>query len=97
MNTAPDKVIASFDSASVLHAALVAALEGRPFSNLGNPEPLGRLVRVAARLPWPLLRGIYSRIGGAEESLRTGSARSTCPPSHRHSQAPTRGAAIRPQ
>lgn len=66
MNTTPEKVIASFDSASVLHAALVAALEGRPFSNLGNPEPLGRLVRVAARLPWPVLRELYRRIGGAE-------------------------------
>lgn len=66
MSPAPEKVIASFDSASVLHAGLVAALEGRPFSNLGSSEPVGRLVRVAARLPWPLLREIYRRIGGAE-------------------------------
>lgn len=66
MNPAPEKVVASFDSASVLHAGLVAALQGRPFSNLGSPEPVGRLIRVAARLPWPLLREIYRRIGGAE-------------------------------
>lgn len=66
MNTSPEKVIASFDSASVLHAALVSALEGRPFSNLGNPEVQGRLIRLAARLPWPILREIYRRIGGAE-------------------------------
>jgi hypothetical protein len=66
MSPEPEKVIASFDSASVLHAGLVAALEGRPFSNLGNPEPLGRLIRVATRLPWPILRELYRRIGGSE-------------------------------
>ena len=66
MSPEPEKVIASFDSASVLHAGLVAALEGRPFSNLGNPEPLGRLIRIATRMPWPILREIYRRIGGSE-------------------------------
>jgi hypothetical protein len=66
MTLAPKKVVASFDSASVLHAGIDAALRGRPFSNLGNPEPLGRLVRVAGRLPWPLLREVYRRVGGAE-------------------------------
>jgi hypothetical protein len=62
----PEKVVASFDSASVLHAATVAALHGRTFPQLGNPAALGRLVRIGGRLPWPLLRKIYSRIGGAE-------------------------------
>lgn len=66
MSLKPEKVVASFDSASVLHAATVAALQGRTFPHLGNPPALGRLIRIGGRLPWPLLRGIYSRIGGAE-------------------------------
>lgn len=60
------EVVASFDSASVLHASIASALRGQPFSNLGNPEPIGKLVRVAGRLPWPILREIYRRVGGAE-------------------------------
>ena len=32
----PSKVVARFDSASVLHAATVAVLKGRPFPHLGN-------------------------------------------------------------
>lgn len=60
------KVVASFDSASVLHASIASALRGRPFSNLGNPELLGRLVQVGTRLPWPIVREIYRRVGGAE-------------------------------
>ncbi|MBO0811900.1 MAG: hypothetical protein J2P23_07610 [Microlunatus sp.] len=66
MTLPPDKVVASFDSASVLHASLASALRGRPFSNLGNPEYLARLIRVAGRLPWPALREVYRRFGGAE-------------------------------
>jgi hypothetical protein len=62
----PKKVVASFDSASVLHAATVAALEHRPFSHLGNPDAVAALVRVAGHLPWPLLKQLYARIGGAE-------------------------------
>ncbi len=62
----PRKVVASFDSASVLHAALVAALNGRPFPHLGSSPVAAAGVRAAARLPWPLLRGIYARIGAAE-------------------------------
>jgi hypothetical protein len=62
----PEQVVASFDSASVLHAATAAALRGRPFPHLGNPAAYGRLVRVGGRLPWPLLKQIYARIGGAE-------------------------------
>ncbi|SDR93525.1 hypothetical protein [Microlunatus soli] len=66
MSLSPQQVVASFDSASVLHASTAAALRGTPFSNLGNPEAVGRLVRVATRLPWPILREIYRRVGGAE-------------------------------
>jgi len=59
-------VVASFDSASVLHAANVAALQRKDFPNLGSSNLAGIGVRVAGRLPWPILRGIYTRIGGAE-------------------------------
>lgn len=62
----PAKVVASFDSASVLHAATVAALERRRFPNLGSSALAGASVRVAGRLPWPILRQVYTRIGGAE-------------------------------
>ncbi|TPW77495.1 hypothetical protein [Schumannella soli] len=62
----PEKVVAAFDSASVLHAATVAALEHKPFPRLGNPAPMGPIVRAASRVPWSILRGIYARIGGSE-------------------------------
>ena len=62
----PQRVVASFDSASVLHAATASALSGRAFPHLGNPAALAALVRVAGHLPWPVLRSIYARIGGAE-------------------------------
>ena len=62
----PKKVVASFDSASVLHAATVAALNGQPFPNLGSSSSAGLAVRAAGRLPWSMLRGIYSRIGASE-------------------------------
>lgn len=66
MSVDPAKVVAAFDSASVLHAAVVAGLNRRPFPHLGNPPPMGPIVRAASRLPWPLLRELYRRIGGAE-------------------------------
>jgi hypothetical protein len=62
----PKQVVASFDSASVLHAATAAALEGQPFPNLGSSALAGLAVRAAGRLPWSLLRGIYTRIGASE-------------------------------
>lgn len=62
----PKQVVASFDSASVLHAATVAALNGQPFPNLGSSSSAGLAVRVAGRLPWSMLHGIYSRIGASE-------------------------------
>ena len=66
MSLRPDQVVASFDSASVLHAATVASLEHRAFPHLGNPGALALLARIGGRLPWPLLSRIYARIGGAE-------------------------------
>jgi hypothetical protein len=60
------QVVAAFDSASVLHAAAASALEGRPFRNLGSPALAGIAVRAAGRLPWSLLRGVYTRIGASE-------------------------------
>jgi hypothetical protein len=62
----PRRVVASFDSASVLHAATVAALEGQPFPNLGSSAVAGLAVRAAGRLPWSVLRSIYTRIGASE-------------------------------
>ncbi len=62
----PRAVVASFDSASVLHASTAAALRGEPFPHLGQSPLSATAVRVAGRLPWPLLREIYTRIGGAE-------------------------------
>lgn len=62
----PSDVVASFDSATVLHAALAAALRGQPFPHLGNGPAAGAAVRAAGALPWPLLRRLYTRIGAAE-------------------------------
>jgi hypothetical protein len=62
----PEQVVASFDSASVLHAAAAAALEGQPFRNLGSSALAGLAVRAAGRLPWSVLRGVYTRIGASE-------------------------------
>jgi hypothetical protein len=63
---APKQVVASFDSASVLHATAAAALEGQPFRNLGSSALAGLGVRAAGRLPWSVLRGVYTRIGASE-------------------------------
>jgi hypothetical protein len=62
----PTEVVASFDSASVLHAATVAALKGRPFPHLGSSVLAGLAVRAASRLPWLVLRSVYTRIGASE-------------------------------
>ena len=66
MSLDPKDVIASFDSASVLHAATVAALERRMFGHLGQSQILGTGIRALSRLPWPLVRVVYARFGGAE-------------------------------
>jgi hypothetical protein len=63
---AAQDVVASFDSASVLHAGLAAALRGQPFPHLGHGALTAVAVRVAGRLPWPVLRRIYTRIGALE-------------------------------
>jgi hypothetical protein len=62
----PTKVVASFDSATVLQAALAAALRGEAFPHLGQSSAVALAVRSAGRLPWPLLRQLYSRIGASE-------------------------------
>jgi hypothetical protein len=66
MSMNPADVVASFDSASVLHAATVAALERRMFPNLGRSGALATGIRALGRLPWPLVRQVYARFGGAE-------------------------------
>ena len=63
---APEKVVASFDSATVLHAGLAAALRGSPFPHLGHGPVAAAAIRTGGRLPWPVLRHLYTRIGAAE-------------------------------
>jgi hypothetical protein len=63
---APQDVVASFDSATVLHAGLAAALRGQPFPHLGHSAGTAAAVRVGGRLPWPILRRLYTRIGASE-------------------------------
>jgi hypothetical protein len=63
---APDRVIASFDSATVLRAANVAALKGQTFPHLGASRLAGAAVRVGAHLPWRVLRRVYAQIGASE-------------------------------
>lgn len=62
----PQDVVASFDSATVLHAGLAAALRGAPFPHLGHSAPAGAAIRVAGKLPWAVLRRLYTRIGASE-------------------------------
>ena len=62
----PQRVVASFDSATVLHAGLAAALRGRPFPHLGNGPVAAAAIRAGGRLPWPLLRRLYTWIGASE-------------------------------
>src|SRR4051794_34334558 len=59
-------VVALFDSATVLHGALAAALRGEPFPHLGNGPLAAAAVRVGGRLPWALVRRVYTRVGAAE-------------------------------
>ncbi len=60
------RTVASFDSATALHAALMAALAGKRFCNLGRSRSQATVVRAAARLPWPLLRRAYAAAGTLE-------------------------------
>jgi hypothetical protein len=60
------RTVASFDSASAMHAATVAALNGSPFPNLGQGRGAGLGARVGGQLPWPLLKRVYARIGAGE-------------------------------
>jgi hypothetical protein len=68
------QVVASFDSASVLHAATAAALEGQPFRNLGSSAVAGVAVRAAGKLPWAVLRGIYTGSAPRRASIPGASA-----------------------
>lgn len=62
---APEDVVAAFDSATVLHGC-VAALAGTSHPHLGNSALAGAAVRAAGRLPWPVLRRLYTRVGASE-------------------------------
>jgi hypothetical protein len=62
----PAKVVASFDSATVLQAGLAAALRGEAFPHLGHSAAAALAVRSAGRLPWPLRKQLYARIGASE-------------------------------
>ena len=62
----PEDTVALFDSATVLRSSLEAALRGQPFPHLGNSAGVGRTARTGGRLPWPLLRRLYTWIGAAE-------------------------------
>jgi hypothetical protein len=62
----PQRTVATFDSASALLRAVAAALRGEPFRHLGQSPARAAVVRVAGRLPWPVLREFYSRSGAAE-------------------------------
>lgn len=62
----PADVVASFDSASVLHAAVAAALHGSSFPHLGSGRWYAGAVRLGGTLPWGLLRRLYTRIGASE-------------------------------
>ena len=63
---APSRTVASFDSASAMHAATVAALNGARFPDLGQGRVAGLGARIGGQLPWILLRRIYARIGAME-------------------------------
>lgn len=63
---APSDVVAAFDSATVLHGGLAAALRGEPFPHLDNGTPMAAAVRAAGKLPWSILRHLYTRIGASE-------------------------------
>ena len=92
----PKQVVASFDSASVLHAAAAAALEGQPFRNLGSSALAGLAVRAAGRLPWSVLRGIYTRIGEPRRgSIRGGWVMWIWPVLRRPSPSAIRSGAMR--
>lgn len=62
----PQRLVAGFDSATVMHSATVAALRGQPFSHLGHGMLAGAAARAGGRLPWPILRRVYTRFGASE-------------------------------
>jgi hypothetical protein len=62
----PEEVVASFDSATVLQAGLAAALRGERFAHLGQGPIAAAAIRIGGRLPWALLRRVYTRVGASE-------------------------------
>lgn len=75
---APQDVVASFDSATVLHAGLAAALRGQPFPHLGHSAAAAAAIRVGGRLPWPRrCDGFTPGSGRLKVSTRSGSPTST--------------------
>lgn len=75
------RTVASFDSASAMHAATVAALNGSPFPNLGQGRAAGLGARLGGQLPWPVLKRVYARIGAGEGLTQSQLACVTSPPS----------------
>lgn len=65
-DVSPRRLVAGFDSASVMHAATVASMRGSSFPHLGRGAVAGAAVRLAGRLPWPVLRQVYTRFGASE-------------------------------
>ncbi len=49
-----------------MHASVAAALRGQQFWHVGQGGLTAAATRLGGRLPWPLLRRIYARIGAAE-------------------------------
>lgn len=66
MTLDPRRAVADFDSATMLHAQVQAALRGDDFARLGNPLPFAAVVRAAGRLPGRAVRRLYRAIGASE-------------------------------
>jgi hypothetical protein len=49
-----------------MHLSIVKALRGQPFPHLGQSPVTAAAARVGGRLPWPVLRNLYARMGAAE-------------------------------
>src|SRR3954463_12513586 len=63
---APEKAVASFDSASAFLRALARALDGRDFPYLGQSRWKALPVRASALLPPPLRCRAYALASGRE-------------------------------
>lgn len=63
---APDRAVASFDSATGMLRAISRALRGEAFPHLGQGAAQALPVRLSALLPTGLRRQAYARLGGTE-------------------------------